>query len=41
MLKKVLFSSMVLFTSVFTYGQTGNNVTLNGVEFSVDTLFYF
>ena len=40
MLKKVLFSSMVLFTSVFTYGQTGNNVTLNGVEFSVDTLFY-
>ena len=40
MLKKVLFSSMTLLTSVLVYGQTGNTVSLNDVEFSLDTLFH-
>ena len=39
MLKKLLFSSFVLLSSV-AYGQQGNTVTLSDVVFSVDTLFH-
>ena len=31
---------MTLLTSVLVYGQTGNTVSLNDVEFSLDTLFH-